>query len=125
MKLLNFYFSPKGKMTQRTYWLALVLPMAVLLPICLVGFFVSAYSGPHDAGPANDIIGIAFLVAGLVLHVYVWTNGTAKRLRDRGHRGWLALLNFVPWCGLPLLIYCGFWPSRADDPADTKSPNES
>ena len=122
MKPLAIWFNPNGQINRRTYWLTLVLPLAVLIPVSVAGFFVSAFSGPTSGEASNDAIAAAFLLTALVLRLYVWTNGTAKRCRDRGHRGWLALLNFVPYIERALFIYCGFWPSKTT--GDATNPTE-
>ena len=80
MKLLATWFNPSGQINRQTYWLALALPtptpMAVLIPLCVVGCFVNAYVRPLDGEASNDALAAAAVAAvclltALVLRLYV------------------------------------------------------
>ena len=79
--LWTLYASLEGRISRQTYWLKLLVPIAVALRI---GFFLDVAWGSR-AYEAN--IG---LLSGAVLLMAIWPviAGTVKRLHDRDTSGW-------------------------------------
>ena len=106
MKLFNTWFSFRGRIDRKTFWLKNAIPSKILAALLLIYLF----AGPHlqrDTTPLDIALGIASLVALLVVPTWIWYAGLAKRCRDIGHSGWLSLLNMLPVIGLLFLIWCG------------------
>jgi uncharacterized membrane protein YhaH (DUF805 family) len=63
--------------------------------------------------PASDVTVMALLcgVTFLILSLWLSVAASVRRLHDRNHSGWWALLGFVPIVNIFLFIYLLFWPS--------------
>jgi uncharacterized membrane protein YhaH (DUF805 family) len=89
----TLYFSLKGRITRKTYWLRFVLPIFV---IYVVGFRLDLFLGINWEGG----VGIGGPVASIIGLLMLWpaTSGFVKRLHNRGMSGKHA----VPYWGLLL-----------------------
>ena len=106
MTLFDAWFSFRGRIDRKTFWLKNAIPSKTLAALLLIYLFI----GPHRGGDATPLaitLGIASLVALLVVPTWIWYAGLAKRCRDIGHSGWLSLLNMLPVIGFLFLIWCG------------------
>jgi uncharacterized membrane protein YhaH (DUF805 family) len=96
------WFSFRGRIARRTWWLGYFLP---ILGLSILAFLVDAMLGlvvwPEGGGPVQLIVGLATLVGGLA--------GGAKRWHDRDCSGWWQLVLLIPAIGwLWNLVAVGF-----------------
>jgi len=61
------------------------------------------------------LIAVLVWVLGYITFLYISYAAYMKRLHDLGQSWWLALLSFVPFVNIWLLIYCGFFPWDKED----------
>ena len=97
MDLMSLYFSGKGRISRKVYWLA-SLPLAALWIVCeLLKEDVSGSA----AGIMLPLVLIASIVPNLMLSI--------KRFHDRDKSGWFVFVGAVPVLGpLWLLVELGF-----------------
>ena len=104
MSITYVWFSFRGRINRKAYWLLYFLPVFLLniLSGVLDGVIGTMQMTEYGAyGLISLIVGIASLWPMLAA-------GT-KRLHDRDKSGWWQLLYFVPFAGaLFLFIYLGF-----------------
>lgn len=97
---MNFYFSAKGRVSRKDYWLRFVLPLLGLyLVVVLVVFGLMS-----ALGEAGAIVGL------LVIPIYiaiVWASVcvAAKRFHDRGWSGWWVLWFMLIGIGIAIVQY--------------------
>ena len=106
MTLFDAWFSFRGRIDRKTFWLKNAIPSTTMAALLLIYLF----AGPHlhgDATPLNIALGVASLVTLLVVPTWIRYAGLAKRCRDIGHSGWLSLLNALPIIGFLFFIWCG------------------
>ena len=105
MTLFAVWFSFRGRINRKTFWFVSAIPSKTLALLLLLYLF----AGPHmggDATPLDIALGVAGLIALLVVPTWIWYAGLAKRCRDIGHSGWLCLMNTLPIIGFFFLIWC-------------------
>ena len=101
MDFQKFYFSAKGRVNRKQYWLWLVLP-SVAVGIILV--ILDAALGTRDP----ESVGLFSLIGPLIM-VFPAIVVQIKRFHDRDKSGWWVLIALVPLIGpLWLLIELGF-----------------
>ena len=92
MHLSKVWFSFSGRITRRTWWLAIVLPSYALVIFAgSVDFFLGTYDAAGGAGIFQLIAWLAVLWPILAGH--------AKRCHDRGKTAWFILINLIPLVG--------------------------
>ena len=106
MHLGSMFFSPRGRIGRRDYWLYSVLNFTFLFLFAFVLYAVLAvlgYARPADGHGGGQW---AYLYAPL----YIWAGLclTIKRCHDRGKTGWWALAGLVPVVGwVWAIVACG------------------
>lgn len=97
MDLMSLYFSGKGRISRKVYWLA-SLPLAALWVLCEL-------LKEEVAGGAAGVVLPIFLLASLVPNFML----SIKRSHDRDKSGWFVLVGVIPVLGpLWLLVELGF-----------------
>jgi uncharacterized membrane protein YhaH (DUF805 family) len=93
--MLNFLFSPYGRVSRKAFWLYFMLPsFAVSIASVLldVAFFAVPPGDVHPAPVFRIILGVPLSLSSIVLLI--------KRLHDRGVSGW--------WMAPPLSVHWHF-----------------
>ena len=85
--IMNFYFSPKGRIGRANYWIGSI-PLAI---IC----FAAGYFIPEEHYLLFMAIVLPVVFIGVILNI--------KRSHDRDKTGWFTLLFFIP--------IISFWPT--------------
>jgi len=97
MDLMSLYFSSKGRISRRTYWLASLPPTAVWI-LC------ELLADEAASGGALVLLAIAWLLSMATSCILC-----IKRSHDRDKSGWFVLVAFIPIVGaLWLLVELGF-----------------
>lgn len=100
----QFFFSFRGRISRRMYWLGLVLPFLLTWLTFLMLLPVDAFVDQELTNP--------YIAATLILSVaWVWPAIAlgAKRCHDRDKSGWFQLVGLIPCVGaFWLLIELGF-----------------
>ena len=110
--MLNFFFSPNGRITRWQFWQGTAAQLVLLGPGLL-----------RLLHAAQTTIAIQTLLwAGLEGTVLLWVGAclSSKRLHDRGKSAWWSLLMFVPLGQVWHFIECGFL--RGDPGANAYGP---
>jgi len=117
-------FSPIGRMSRKPYWLCFAFVWSVIA-IAIRVWWMSAIEilTPETATPSafmgsNPLFPILFFVLQWFELALV-----IKRLQDIGQSGFLALLIFVPFLNLLMVIVLGFMPSQAEPNRHGPLPN--
>lgn len=121
MRLTQMFFSAKGRIRRRDYWLYGVLNFAFFFVFAAVLYGTLAVLGL--AKPADGHGGGQW--AYLWLPVYLWASVcmTIKRWHDRGKSGWWTLISLIPGIGFVwTLIECGILDGTPGDNAYGPSP---
>ncbi|MEQ1753791.1 MAG: DUF805 domain-containing protein [Micropepsaceae bacterium] len=99
--ILDFYFSPEGRVNSQQFWRGLVVPFLALNFLAMVA---TPPDLPHFLPALYFVLAIS-----VVPSIYV----SLKRLHDMGFSGWCLLFGLTPIFGpFVLLIWLGFWPSN-------------
>ena len=100
--MLDYFFSPQGRMSRGQFWLAsLGIFLAVFVAIFLLSLLAAKASANHGSlrasGMALPVLGLGAIIALLA----VWANCSIsiKRYHDRGKSGWWMLISLVPFIG--------------------------
>lgn len=97
-KLIWFYFSLKGRVTRREYWLFYLLPAVM---VGLTSFWVASIYDKVDL--VSDVVTLGLLWPSIAVQV--------KRWHDVDKSGWWILINLIPVIGtIWALIENGFMP---------------
>ena len=100
--LQQFYFSAKGRVNRKQWWLRLILPISV---ITLVLAFIDMATGGYDPKVGVGILTGLFALASIIPAILV----DIKRWHDRDKSGWWMLITLVPILGsIWLLVELGF-----------------
>jgi uncharacterized membrane protein YhaH (DUF805 family) len=98
----QFYFSVRGRVNRKQWWLRLVLPIFVIIMLLA---FIDRVTGAYDPKVGVGILSGLFALASLIPAILV----DIKRWHDRDKSGWWMLITLVPIIGaLWLLIELGF-----------------
>lgn len=91
----NFYFSAKGRVSRKDFWLKWVVPVIILYVVIAVIFF-----GLMSAiGEAAGILGLVLIPVYIAI-VWAGVCVSAKRFHDRNMSGWWVLYFFLIGVGL-------------------------
>ncbi|MCY4436481.1 MAG: DUF805 domain-containing protein [Chloroflexi bacterium] len=113
MTFLDVWFSFRGKIDRKTYWLKGILPLFGLFGAVLVGGYLLGALGPQLDGPLGTFGYIEVLtLSGIYPALAIYT----KRWHDIGKSGWWSLLFLVPIVGFITFIYLGVKDSTVDQP---------
>lgn len=111
------YFSFSGRIPRSTYWLRFYVPCMLLFLLTLaLDFSLGTFNEEYNVGLFGFIFSLALLYSMVAIYV--------KRLHDRDHSGWFALLLLVPlvnlWPAIEIMFLRGTkGPNRfGADPAD-------
>jgi uncharacterized membrane protein YhaH (DUF805 family) len=116
-------FSFQGRISRSTFWLMmasvflaqLILIMGIVLPLLMTGRPELRSLNDSQAVTPRDLLAppqmrVAVVLAS-ILGQWILLAASAKRWRDLGQSGWLALITLVfP----PLLLYLGFKPGSPE-----------
>lgn len=109
--LLEFYFSPDGRVSRRQFWWRLVLPYVG----CLM---IATFAGPPNVEWAWFAL-YAVTAVFIVPAAYVGL----KRFHDMGLSAWCLLVGLVPYVGTYiLLLWLGLAPDGVGDNMYGPSP---
>ena len=99
---MDFYFSAKGRVSRKDYWLRFVLPVlgVVILAAIVLGGLAAAL------GEAGAFVGLLVIPLYIAL---VWAGicVNAKRFHDRGWSGWWVLYFFLIGIGIAIVQFGG------------------
>ena len=109
----NSFFSFEGRIPRSTYWLTII-------PLYLIGFTISiVFALLISNGASEDIqwLKVIYIIpaAWIVFAAY------AKRWRDLGQSGWLALTLLIPFINILIILYLGFAPGISAQNAANKA----
>jgi uncharacterized membrane protein YhaH (DUF805 family) len=97
MDLTSLYFSSKGRISRKVYWLA-SLPLLAL-------YVVAELLRDGEASLEDAVLALIVLLVLMVPNVTL----AIKRCHDRGKSGWFVLISFIPVIGsIWLLVELGF-----------------
>ena len=116
--------SPIGRIGREPYWLCFAF-VWVVFSISIRLWWLSAEETPTpEALAAAEFLGTNPLFP-VLFFVLQWFELALviKRLQDIGQSGFLALLIFVPFLNLVMLVFLGFVPSRAEANRHGPMPN--
>ncbi|MEL6474461.1 MAG: DUF805 domain-containing protein [Pseudomonadota bacterium] len=93
----DFYFSAKGRVSRKDYWLKFVLPIigVYIVAVVIIGGLMAALG---DAGAIAGILALPLLIGVFWASICVG----AKRFHDRGWSGWWVLYFFL--IGLAIMV---------------------
>jgi uncharacterized membrane protein YhaH (DUF805 family) len=101
MSMITFYFSAKGRVSRREYWLRLLVPFFVLQ---LAAYAIDNAIGGVQVGPMADVD----IVSEALTYALWWPSAvvTIKRLHDTNKSGWwyLALTGLLALCLMAFVI---------------------
>ena len=80
--LFDLWFSPRGRISRRSYWLKFLLPLTGLSLVTGVAQVLLTWTAPMAAVALGGLTTLALTWPGAV--------GFVKRLHDLDHSGWLA-----------------------------------
>lgn len=107
MTLLTMLFDPRGHSNRKQFALML---LGLVLVASLVGFFFGFFMETIPAGTVAARL-LGFPLLGLfIIALALWFIAHIRRLHDRGHSGWLALVCIIPLVGYVLTFYLLFAP---------------
>ena len=113
--VLWLFFSLKGRVSRRIYWLAYVIVICIQ-SIILAQLVGEAQASFHDLAAAT-----APLVFAVTIY---WTVALAvKRLHDVGYGGFLAAALFIPLVNVAFTIWIGILPGSPDPNAYGAGPD--
>ena len=95
-------FSFNGRINRLRYWLNSLIP--ILIMMAGVVFLVSTI---REGGSANPVGGVMLLLTGIIA-TWVSLALQVKRWHDLDQSGWWALIGFVPYVNIIVLIILGF-----------------
>ncbi|MDP9195786.1 MAG: DUF805 domain-containing protein [Pseudomonadota bacterium] len=107
MDLKWFYFSFKGRIGRKQFWLYGVLLfmlfyMAALIPLMAVQYALGAE-------PPGAYVGYALFAVVYVIMVWASLAVYVKRVHDRNRSGWFLLIQLIPIVGaIWLIVEAGF-----------------
>ncbi|WP_296587646.1 DUF805 domain-containing protein [Roseibium sp.] len=116
--------SPIGRMGREPYWLAFGF-IWVIMGIAIRLWWISVPEVPTpEAVAAAEFVGSNPLFP-VLFFVLQWFELALviKRLQDMGQSGFLALLIFVPFVNLLMMIFVGVAPSQAEPNRHGPLPN--
>ena len=104
--LLWLFFSLKGRVSRRIYWLAYIVV------ICIQSVILAQLVGEEQASFHSLVAGTAPVL--LMVTIY-WTVAlSVKRLHDVGYGGFLAAALFIPLVNVAFTIWIGILPGSPD-----------
>ena len=105
MDFQKFYFSAKGRVNRKQFWLRLMLPVFAVGIILVI---LDAALGTRDPESVGLFLGLFSLIWSLII-IFPSILVNIKRFHDRDKSGWWVLIALVPLIGpLWLLIELGF-----------------
>jgi uncharacterized membrane protein YhaH (DUF805 family) len=92
--MMNFLFSPNGRINRYQYWLHFMLPYIGISIVAAIAD-VMVFGPPEPGATGAQALGVFGLIVGLF---FFWPSiaVTVKRLHDRGISGWWVIWPFVP-----------------------------
>lgn len=101
MSLFDVIFSLSGRIRRSTYWLGVLISVAVCVAFGVLGGVLQA------ALPDAPLGTVAIGVGAIVLY---WSHLAlvVKRLHDHDMSGWWLLVALLPFGALWVLLQCGF-----------------
>ena len=109
MEKYKKYFDFDGRATRSEYWGVSLIAYVILLFALLIG---AAFT---MLGTLGSIIGLLFMLGGLVICGWASLATTIRRCHDAGINGWFTLAIFIPWFGFIPFIVFGCLKSEAKD----------
>ena len=98
MDLASLYFSSKGRISRKAYWLA-------SLPLLALYIVAELLRDRGEASLEDAVLALIVLLVLMVPNVML----AIKRSHDRGKSGWFVLVSFIPVIGpIWLLVELGF-----------------
>ena len=120
MNVLNLFFGFRGRIGRGTWWLCLVINVAMLITIGGRAYLQAAHEILAALRAAETIeevqaalsenssaISPTFVIGLTLLSAWVSFASTVKRFHDRDKSGTWYLVNFVPFGGFWILVECG------------------
>ncbi|WP_297583423.1 DUF805 domain-containing protein [Roseibium sp.] len=116
--------SPIGRMGREPYWLCFALVWVIIgIAVRLWLISVPELPSPETVTP-GDFMGSNPLLPFLFFALQWFELALViKRLQDIGHSGFWALLIFVPFLNLIMVLFLGFVPSQAEPNRHGPLPN--
>lgn len=107
-------FSPSGRFSRLSYlaWMFLSTLVGAIILGSIMSFFIDSFN-PEDFA-SYPIPAVIIFVAVYLLLIYFNFVFIIRRLHDRNHSGWLALLIIVPLVNLLFALYLLFAKGDAD-----------
>lgn len=102
MSFSELYFSAKGRIGRKTYWMKLIVP-AIIISIILSMVDVSTgnFDPENGVGLFSGIFSLLILVPSIMMAI--------KRFHDRDKTGWWVLIGLIPIIGaIWLIVELGF-----------------
>ena len=96
--LMEKYADFEGRASRSEYWYFLLINILAYLGLAIVTVVLAGISGFDLLVAVPTLYLFGTLIPGLAV--------TARRLHDTDRSGWWQLLNFVPFGGIVLLVFC-------------------
>ncbi len=103
----NRLVSPEGRVNRATYAGILGIGFAIAFVLAIVDVIAGTFSDELGLGLFSGLSGLAWLWPQLAT--------SAKRFHDQGFSGWFAMLLFVPFAGLLVIVWLVAFPGKPEE----------